>query len=490
MARRSSRGGGSTTQPMRHALITTHASARYGALHDLNVRVNIPGCHKISSELWRLPPFASSAVAASVSERCFNSGSIQDLLFPLARSTTFEGLIGRLRARQDTCTTPWRLRFVDCSPTRGGPRAGELSSAVARYLDGPPAIVSDAPEAETADLVLLRARRLWYLCEAAPRASLRRIGAGDADADEDAAHADAARIWAARPYSFSAATELALAKLAVSLALSHATPAGSRPSGATGATPTVLDPCCGSGTVLFAAAMLGATAVGCDLNPRAVEGSTRNLHHCVPRAGGTLVPSVHLFDCTSPLPAEIAKGVEAVVASLPWGRNQRIPHALYLRELLGSVAASLPAVPFCLISAEPIPQVCATEYSQRPQPLWAARKGKARERSSATNEHTAPSLPPAPPRVRAAASGAVRLRACASAASAAARSHPPPLRALRRKALPPAARCDWARLCRRHLCAERCIRRSWRHEGRHEGRPSGRRKRRRHGSRHARADPA
>ena len=34
---------------------------------------------------------------------------------------------------------------------------------------------------------------------------------------------------------------------------------------------TVLDPCCGSGTTLVAAARLGRCAIGCDINPGAVE---------------------------------------------------------------------------------------------------------------------------------------------------------------------------------------------------------------------------
>ncbi|MBL8764180.1 MAG: site-specific DNA-methyltransferase [Phycisphaerae bacterium] len=39
----------------------------------------------------------------------------------------------------------------------------------------------------------------------------------------------------------------------------------------------VLDPCCGSGTTLVAAARLGRTALGCDLNPRAVALTRRRL---------------------------------------------------------------------------------------------------------------------------------------------------------------------------------------------------------------------
>eukprot|EP00964_Phaeocystis_antarctica_P095891 scaffold62284_cov27-Phaeocystis_antarctica.AAC.1 len=95
-----------------------------------------------------------------------------------------------------------------------------------------------------------------------------------------------AAVWAARPYSFSASTDLRLARLAVSVAWLSARGAalhdgGGGGSGGSGeavavaavavpqASPALLDPCCGSGTVLYAAASLGLSAVGCDLNPTA-----------------------------------------------------------------------------------------------------------------------------------------------------------------------------------------------------------------------------
>ena len=65
-------------------------------------------------------------------------------------------------------------------------------------------------------------------------------------------------------------------------------------------------------------------------------------------------------DCIAPLPEHVRDGVEIVVASLPWGRNQRIPHAEYLTDLLANLRSALPAhATFCLISAEPLAAVAA-----------------------------------------------------------------------------------------------------------------------------------
>ncbi len=47
---------------------------------------------------------------------------------------------------------------------------------------------------------------------------------------------------------------------------------------------TVLDPCCGSGTTLVAAVASGRRAIGCDINPRAVEISRKRLSRADRRA--------------------------------------------------------------------------------------------------------------------------------------------------------------------------------------------------------------
>merc|ERR1740124_730043 len=70
-------------------------------------------------------------------------------------------------------------------------------------------------------------------------------------------------------------------------------------------------------------------------------------------------PSALLHDSCGVLPAEAA-GVQLVVASLPWGRQQRIPHAAYLPEMVASLARQLPDATFVLISADPATEILAS----------------------------------------------------------------------------------------------------------------------------------
>jgi hypothetical protein len=154
----------------------------------------------------------------------------------------------------------------------------------------------------------------------------------------------------------------------------------------------LLDPCCGSGTILYAARLGGLDAIGFDLNPKAVEGAQSNMQYLAecdhaglmddwldhPRAAAAIVPAplgtgaspeaateaeapgvaprtsrVILHDCTSGSPpASAIESVRLVVASLPWGRNQRISRAGYLGDLLRPLVMALPEATFCLVSSD------------------------------------------------------------------------------------------------------------------------------------------
>eukprot|EP00965_Chrysotila_dentata_P141466 4675672-Pleurochrysis_carterae.AAC.1 len=236
--------------------------------------------------------------------------------------------------------------------------------------------------------------------------------------------------WSTRPYSFSAATDMSLARLAIGMAVRHRRRTQLPVN-------RLLDPCCGSGTVLAAAFHEGIDAVGVDMNPIAVKGARANLEAvfrpampcndesqtppplrspappphesaitfssprptsstatstCVPP--GTPAPSpphsipppppplpsfstspssprspasaCHLplvieHDCSLPdLPSAATDDVTMVVASLPWGRNQRLLHADHLPDMLAALAAKLPNSTFSLLAATALsPQTLA-----------------------------------------------------------------------------------------------------------------------------------
>lgn len=335
-------------------LVVLKPTTKYAALQEAELKLAAPGAARLAGQLWRLPP----ALAESSLEPLVG---LQQLLQPLVRASSFELLLAEL-AREPLPPASWTLHFaahggaarraVSTSGAAGGAVSATQTDylcAVAQRLTGTPAL--GAPGG--IHLVLLRTPRLWYLAEATVHREPR--------------HDDGA--WAARPYSFSAATDLGLARLAVSLALlgsrQHEAESPDNQDGDTGsgdaATPLLLDPCCGSGTVLHAAACLGVRSVGCDLNPTAVEGAAANLRHSAQAHAwaARLEPRVIVHDCNRPLP-EAARGARLVVASLPWGRQQRIPHATYLASLLGTLAQQLGAgATFVLLSAEPADEMLA-----------------------------------------------------------------------------------------------------------------------------------
>lgn len=85
---------------------------------------------------------------------------------------------------------------------------------------------------------------------------------------------------------------------------------------------TVLDPCCGSGTILVEAALQGAIACGGDYNPNAVSAAQEN-----GMAAGVTLP-VSQWDATALPIAD--HSIEYVISNLPWGRQVQVEEALPL----------------------------------------------------------------------------------------------------------------------------------------------------------------
>jgi len=72
----------------------------------------------------------------------------------------------------------------------------------------------------------------------------------------------------------------------------------------------IIDPCCGSGTILIEAASIGIKAVGCDINPLMAKASAENVRH---------------FNLDVPIAISDARSIkgkfDAVVTDLPYGKN-------------------------------------------------------------------------------------------------------------------------------------------------------------------------
>ena len=96
----------------------------------------------------------------------------------------------------------------------------------------------------------------------------------------------------------------------------------------------LLDPCCGSGTILIEGALSGAIAEGGDIDPEAVAAARANI-----QAAGVQV-SVSEWDARAlPLPDQ---SVERVVTNLPWGKQIALEDAI--ERLYGEICAEIERV--------------------------------------------------------------------------------------------------------------------------------------------------
>ena len=165
-------------------------------------------------------------------------------------------------------------------------------------------------------------------------------------------------LWARRPVHFSSALDPVVAAIAVSCA-------GVRPGDA------LLDPCCGSGTVLLAALAAGADACGLDASPHMAAVARRNLDAAgyptqgggalrrwaaaadadggagrgggwgAGRGGACMVGQHDMREDWGAWGLGGLRRVRAVVANLPHGNNLRLPYDGYIRDMLRSLRAGM-----------------------------------------------------------------------------------------------------------------------------------------------------
>jgi tRNA G10 N-methylase Trm11 len=103
---------------------------------------------------------------------------------------------------------------------------------------------------------------------------------------------------------------------------------------------TIIDPCCGAGTILLEAWATGRQAVGADLNPKLAAMTRANLEHFgYPR-----------WVCVADAATFAARG-DAVVTDLPYGRQSARTAGLYER-LLSNFPSLAPRL--CLVTAAPV----------------------------------------------------------------------------------------------------------------------------------------
>ena len=131
--------------------------------------------------------------------------------------------------------------------------------------------------------------------------------------------------WARKPRHFSAGTRAEIALACVDVATARDPEAFNARDGRHG---VVIDPCCGSGTMLYAAWTRGFAAAGGDISPGAVAMAKQNIGHFVARASSEHSPNVIERDALSANAFDDAYGshrrVRALVSNLPFGRRVAI----------------------------------------------------------------------------------------------------------------------------------------------------------------------
>lgn len=111
---------------------------------------------------------------------------------------------------------------------------------------------------------------------------------------------------------------------------------------------SVLDPCCGSGTILIEAALCGASVYGGDNNPAALAAA------CVNCASAHIAASLCLWDACS-LPFANAS-IDRIICNLPWGRQVAIeenPSQLHPRILAEMSRVLAPGGRIVLLTSAP-----------------------------------------------------------------------------------------------------------------------------------------
>lgn len=297
------------TPPTRLDLVLQERS-RYENLFALELAV-CAGAAPLDGFLWRGGAGAEAALV-----RC---SSIRRGFAPICEASSSSGLLDAVKNAVVTCETPWTVEHVPLwSTLRSGARRDDwrfagLSMALAQTIDGPPALLGAAAAPDSCV-------RFGVLEGETLRFGVLLNGARGAQA------ADRDAEWAARPFKFSGALDAEVARAIVNIVVDSRSD--------TEPPPRLYDPCCGSGTNLWAAACRGATVAGSDRDATKVDGCRRNLEHA-----GVAHDIIDVRDASrDALPA--ASEADCAVLNLPWGEKVRQTHGEN-DQILANVASHL-----------------------------------------------------------------------------------------------------------------------------------------------------
>ena len=329
---------------------------------DAEVALTLPSARRVEWGLWATPGISERgpppelcrlAAARVLLHEVAAAPSLDELLHEVrqlsaARRAAHAAIVDDRPDAAGVGTTAaggWTLRVERLSaPADGAPRAAVLC-AVAQCLEGPPALCDAAGWAGESGVAESAAEELLVLQGTTAVYVLARVAW--AQPASLCADGEAAAVWRRRAFKFEAATDFWLARVALSLCGATRGAALDASGGAV----DVFDPCAGSGTIVFAAASIGLSALGADTNARFVERAAHNVgaalaelragevaaHGAEPGARGNAraqsdarserageAQLVGPRDARAGLRAPLPARPLAVAVNLPWGRGVQI----------------------------------------------------------------------------------------------------------------------------------------------------------------------
>ena len=252
----------------------------------------------VSAECVALTGYAPNAEGIAISDRCVDVcrgaylKSCSEILFETTSLTELRTKIKSIGLQADE----FRVSVVK-KPRNLKINSMTLARDVGNVIDGS----ANLCQPRTTFLTVVTADKMWF---------------GQLLSESDG-------VWLAhnqRPHVTSSSLPARLARVLVNLVAS----AGDR----------LLDPCCGTGTIVMAAAHSGIHATGYDINPRMVGATTKNLRHFGLSADVALADARH-----------IDGQYDAIATDLPYGINL-VRDSTQEIEILSNLRTSAPKAAF------------------------------------------------------------------------------------------------------------------------------------------------
>jgi Conserved hypothetical protein 95 len=334
----------SAAQPL---LLLTKRRTRLREVYDLELDLQL-GRHRLAEEAHGLWSVKAAADAEAVLARLPGLTCARAAVVELAQAPDAADLVAAVAALSISAPDGWSLWFECLDSSQQSDDSWTtarvpLSCALAQHISGP-VNLSDPSTL----FVVLETRLCLRLC--------LTVGTG-------ASH-QFARLWASRPFTFSAALDTDVAACMVSMLTAVVASAVKRDSSSSSSNSDsakhveqplrLLDPCVGSGTLTAQALQRGHSVTAFDINPRCAAGATQNIQYL--DSSSTQRATIAVHDAQQPFPQQYnVSAVQGVMVNLPWGQNLREREGVVEGILLNIARTVRAATPVVIASGSSLP---------------------------------------------------------------------------------------------------------------------------------------